>query len=177
MAAGLKGLDKLLRTLNTTRDKTTKKCARAGTNAGLTALTKAMRAAVNSTPASSAIKRAARKAIGKSLKASRGTGMKGIVGGKAGFSVGKQSKKKREAAKARSMAGGGGVGISAANIHWFVLGTDDRYHKSGHPTGKIEDVLKGVVPSATMAARGDMLEAARKKITQVLARETAKARK
>jgi hypothetical protein len=175
MARGLKGLDKMLRTLNTTKDKTAKKCARAGVSAGLTPLTKAMRAAVNASPASTELKRQARKTIGRSLKKRRGN-----YSGKAGFGVGKPSKKKNMTAHERYVYGQGGaklasgVGISATNIHWFVLGTDERQTKSGKATGQIKDLLKGVVPSATMSARGAMLQAARKKCTEVLARETAK---
>ena len=170
----LKGVNKMIKTLNTTKDKTAKKVARAGANSSLMALAKGIRAAVNASPASPEIKKAARKTVGKKLRRYRGGG--GSIGGKAGFGVGKPSKKKQEAASARA-GSGHGVGISSNNIHWFVLGTEERYQKSGKATGEIDDYLKGVVPSASMASRGAMLEAARKKCTQVLARETAKARK
>ncbi len=193
MAKGLKGMDKMIRTLNTTKDKTAKKCAMAGVRAGLTPLAKAMRAGINASPASTGLKRAARKTIGKSLRRYRGG--KGARGGKAGFAVGKPSKKKGMTAHERHVYGQGGaklakgVGVSSSNIHWFVLGTDERTLTKGpravvleerndfitvQDTGKIKDIFKGVVPRATVAARGAMLEAARKKVDQVLARETAK---
>ena len=66
------------------------------------------------------------------------------------------------------------MGVSSSNFHWFVLGTDERSTKAGRATGKIRDIFKSVVPSATVAARGKMLEAARKKVDQVLAKELAK---
>ncbi len=172
---GLKGLDKMLRTLNTTKDRTARKVARASVQAGLTPLTKAMRSGINGSPASTTLKKAARKTIGKSVKKGRFTG--GMIGGKAGFGVGKPSKKKREAASARS-SGGHGVGISASNIHWAVLGTDERTQtKSGKSTGKLDPFFEGVVPNAVKSSGPAMLKAAQVKAKQVLARETAKARK
>jgi len=193
----LQGLDRMLKVLNTTKDKTVKKMAKAGVNSGLLALTKSMRAAVTAAPVSTAVKRAARKTIGKSMRRYRGG--RGLIGGKAGFAVGKPTKKKGLTAHERNVYGQGGaklaagVGLSASNIHWFVLGTKKRYRNGGSKarlwrnrigrslgmggsgyTGQIEDVLKGVIPVATASARRPMLEAARAKITQVLARETAK---
>jgi len=171
----LKGFSRLTANLEKTQRKTSQKVARAGMSASLTPLTKAMRAAVNASPASKEVKRQARKLIGRSLKKSKGN-----YTGKAGFAVGKQSKKKSMTAHERFVYGQGGagmakgVGISASNIHWFVLGTDERQTKSGKATGMIKDLLKGVIPAATVSARGAMLEAARNKCDQVLARETAK---
>ena len=195
-SGALDGMDAMIRTLNTTKDKTAKKCATAGVRAGLTPLAKAMRAAINASSASTGLKRAARKTIGKSLRRYRGG--KGARGGKAGFAVGKPPKKKAAAAHERSVYGqrgakmAKGVGVSSANIHWYVLGTKERTLTKGpravvleerndfitvQNTGKITGVFKGVVPRATVAARGAMLEAARKKVTQVLAKELAKTRK
>ena len=80
---GLKGLDKMLNTLNTTKDRTSKRVARAGILHGLTPLAKAMRSGINGSPASQALKKAARKTIGKSLKKGRFTG--GMIAGKVGL--------------------------------------------------------------------------------------------
>jgi hypothetical protein len=189
MAEALKGMNDLVKTLNTIKDKSLKKATRAGINASLTPLTKAMRAAVNASSASTALKRAARKVIGKSLKKKRGT-----YQGKAGFAVGKQSKSKRVKSSIRWGSSKGGVGLSATNIHWFVLGTDDREtgsrswsikggkrsRSTGNArryTGKIDDSLSGLLGPAAASSGPAMLAAARKKIEQVLAREAAKARK
>ena len=171
---GLKGLDKMLNTLNTTKDRTSKRVARAGILHGLTPLAKAMRSGINGSPASQTLKRAARKTIGKGLKKGRCTG--GMIAGKVGFGVGKPSKKKREAATARSSSGHG-VGIAASNIHWPVLGTDERKTEAGKSTGKLDPFFEGVVKQAAATASPAMLKAMQMKCTQVLARETAKARK
>ncbi len=172
---GLKGLDKMLTVLNTTKDRTAKRVARAGVQAGLTPLAKAMRSGINGSPASPALKKAARKTIGKSLKRGRNTG--GMTVGKAGFSVGKPNKKKRQAAAARSQSGHG-VGVSASNVRWFVLGTPKRYQKTTKRyTGILKPFFEGVVKKAAATASPAMLKAAQVKCTQVLARETAKARK
>ena len=71
-------------------------------------------------------------------------------------------------------SGGSGVGVSAANIHWFVLGTDERHQKSGHPTGQIANVFGNVTRLALTASTGPSLAAARRKITQVIEREARK---
>jgi cell division septum initiation protein DivIVA len=168
---GLKGLDDLLRKLDTIKDRMAKKAAKAGVNAGLTPLAQAMRSAVNASPASPELKRAARKMIGKRLKKKEG---KDYVG-KVGFAVGKATKAKKEKAAKRSVdKSKKGVGVSQSNIHWFVLGTKDRKTKTGHPTGRVEELLKGCVAQASSQAASAMLEAARKKVSEVLAREAAK---
>lgn len=168
---GLKGLDDLLRKLDTIKNRTAKKAAKAGVNAGLTPLAQAMRAAVNASPASAELKRAARQVIGKRLKKKEG---KDYVG-KAGFAVGKATKAKKEKAAKRSAdKSKKGVGLSQSNVHWFVLGTKDRRTRRSHSTGKIEGLLKGCVVQASSQAAQAMLEAARKKVSEVLAREAAK---
>ncbi len=168
---GLAGLDKMLRTLNTTKDRTVKKCARAGLLAGMTPVTKAIRAEINNSTASSPVKKAARKTVGKSMKKIRGQYV-----AKVGLGVGRMTKKQKEKAHAHA-GGGGGVGISKRNIYWFVFGTPERLREGGKSTGNLKAVLKGVVPRAVASASGAMFGAMQRKITQVLARETAKARK
>jgi len=170
---GLKGLDKLQRTLNAIGDKASRKAAKAGVNAGMTVLTKHIRQGVNASPVSARLKKAARMTIGKSLKM-RG----GMPQAKGGFGVGRQSKRRKEKATARAAEKTAGVGISAANIHWPVLGTKKRTQiKTGKSTGIMPPELKGIVPAAVQTAQGPMLEAARAKITKVLAAEAAKLRK
>lgn len=75
------------------------------------------------------------------------------VYGKAGFAVGKPSaakvaaqeartaKRKSKNASAKPGKKRGGVGIGTANVHWLVLGTEDR--RTGHKTRR----KKGVVVS------------------------------
>jgi hypothetical protein len=167
---GLAGLEEMRRVLNTTKDKTIKRAAKAGINSALVPLVRAMRAAVNTSSASPELKRQARKTLAKRLKKVRGETL-----GKAGFGVGKQTdSKKGKAAKRSSDKSKRGVGISSSNIHWFVLGTADRSTKSGRNRGRIQNKLSGMLGRAASSSGGAMLDAARQKITEVLARETAK---
>ena len=177
---GLKGLDRLQRTLTAIGDKASRKAAKAGVNAGLTPLVRAMRSAVNATGASPELKRAARQSLGKRVMKKEGR----ELSGKAGFGVGKPTKAKKTKAHERSVYGQGGaklvrgVGISAANIHWPVLGTKERRQKkTGHRTGAMPVLLPDVIRSAVATSGSAVLEAARAKITKVLAAEAAKLRK
>lgn len=173
----LQGFDAMVRRLDTLKDKSTVKLGKAGVNAGLGALAKSLRAAVNAAPVSSDMKKAARATISKRLKKKEGQ----PTSGKAGFAVGKRSKAKKEKAIGRSYAGSlgtaRGVGISASNVHWPVFGTQDRRTASGRATGKMPSLLGGLVKQASATAGPAMLEAARKKVTQVLAAEASKLRK
>ena len=174
MQQGLKGVDELQWALVSLRDKAAGKAARAGVNAALTPLVRAMRMAINGSSASPELKRAARQTIGKRVKKPSGQ----VVFGKAGFGVGRQSAIKKLAAHIRAGdKSQRGVGISAANIHWPVLGTEERKTDIGHPTGKMPPQLPHVIQSAVSASSSAMLEAARAKITKVLAAEAAKLRK
>ena len=176
---GIQGLDNLLGTLATLKDRSAKKAAKAGVTAGIKVLAQGMVAAINASGASPELKAAARKTIGKRLKKKEGQGLVG----KAGFSVGKRSRRKCETAHERYVRGQGGahetrgVGVSSSNVHWFVLGTDQRVTGSGHYTGQIDELLQNIVGSAAASAGPAMLEAARQKVEQVLAAEAAKARK
>ncbi len=184
MTATLTGDKELIRKLNGLSRSGAKKAARAGLNAGATPVLKAARAAVNSAspPAGStgpgwdSLKKTARRALKKRF-------VKGKLDVKVGFGVGssksKAAKAKRMTAHERSTYGQGGaglvrgVGISEANIHWFVLGTSERRTKKRR-TGSIRPVLADVVPNATMQSAGASVEAARRKIAEVIEREARK---
>jgi hypothetical protein len=182
MSMALEGLDELRRTLTNLKDKGVKKAAKAGINAGLQPLISAIRSQVNSAPISADLKKEVRATIGKRLQK---------VGddyvGKAGFGVGKSSKSKKVKAATRH-GEKGGVGISSANIHWFVLGTAERFTGSkqaggpkhryrkntgnaAHATGKIEPVLAGFVAKAAESAESRITAAAASKISAVLTAE------
>lgn len=75
---------------------------------------------------------------------------------KAGFGVGKKGKTAKKLRQSRKGRKGGGVGLSLNNIHWAVLGTEERTTKDGHPTGKMPKVLENVVPDGTQAALGEV---------------------
>lgn len=145
IVTGDKELDRLLSSLP---EKVQKKIARKALNAGLSIEVKAMRGAV---PANM---NDMKKAIGKSIKKSKKTG---VVEAKAGAAVGiKKAKMEAMENKQKGLrAGRPGVGIGARNIHWFILGTEERttgsrkYRvkggfrtratgKAAHPTGRIK---------------------------------------
>jgi hypothetical protein len=107
-------------------DKAINRISRNAVRRGLTVLRQAMQAAV---PAMAKTKghqtQTIKQAIGQSLKKSQVTT---VTEGKAGAAVGV----KRAASIAAAKAGRGdrkGVGISANNIHWYILGTGTRYTK------------------------------------------------
>lgn len=169
MADDLAGFEQLLAKLSKLEDKRDRRIAKAGVNTGLKALVAAQKAAVNAAPVSGALKAAARKLVGKRVLKSDGA----IVAGKAGFAVGKSSRKKRQSAHARNLRGQGGAhetkgaGVCAADIHWFVLGTGQRATASGHGVGKLPPLLAGVVQRASGGAGEAMVNAARAKIQQL----------
>lgn len=111
----------------------------------------------------------AKRAIGYKVKVK---GTEEIVA-KAGAGVGiKRSKltKQLEKQKVRR-AGHPGVGISAANIHWFLLGTEERVTKEGHKTGRMPPQMQAIKAgyqkseSQAIAAMKDM---AKLKLAQIV---------
>jgi len=124
----------------------------AGINAELGVLAKAFRQQIKNSNASDEMKREARRTVGKRFRRG-GTSRIGKTStpvAKVGFAVGKRQKQISAAKKARgkrvakSGKKGRGVGISAANIHWPVLGTDERRHEGGKSTGRMPDVFRGL---------------------------------
>ena len=166
------GLDQLLRNLNTCQDRVGKKALRAGINAGMSPIMKSMRRAIGMIPTPSGgggrrqanLAKEAKKSIGKKLKKRRGE-----YEGRVGFAVGKKMPKNLPDRPGRP-----GVGISARNIHWFVLGTDIRQHKSGKQVGEIKPLYEDVTDMAVAMSRNEILNAWRKKYKQTLEREVNK---
>jgi hypothetical protein len=154
-----------------------KKALRAGVGAAMKPISQALRAAVDASGAPKEVKRQAKKLIGRRFD-KKGGRKKNEVRAKVGFAVGKQSQKKKLTAHERYQAykagGAKGVGISSSDIHWFVLGTQQRATKAGHRTGKIPPELAGVLEQATAGAMQQSLAAARAKIDEVITREAAK---
>ncbi len=188
---GLKAVERKLNRLATTASK---KATVSGHRASMTTIAKAMRSAVNQADFSAFVtkeeshtflKREARKAIG--ARFSKGVA-KELTLAKVGFSVGKRAKQVKSAQAARGKrlgagkGGGKGVGVSAQNIHWFVLGTKKRFlkkgsaggPKAGHPTGRIASVFGGVTRLAFVASHQAAVVAARKKIWAVIKKEALK---
>ena len=153
MATTVAGLKEFERTLDRLRKTGSKRAVSGGINAALTVTARAIRAEIGNVEVppgtgmgSSELKREARKLVRKRFVRG-GTNRMGKATtpvAKAGFGVGK--KKKNQKAK-----GGGksrGVGLSTSNIHWFVLGTEERYHKkSGQPDWKHSTVFRGSNPA------------------------------
>jgi hypothetical protein len=152
MSTGLEGVDKLLGKFKDLADHGIRKAAKAGVNAGLQPLVSEIRKAVNSAPISPDLKSAVRKTLGKRILKKENQDLTG----KAGFGVGKQGGAKGRAAKERAAASGmRGVGVSAADVHWFVLGTQARVsamHAAPIPNALVMPGLKGKAYRAAKAA-------------------------
>lgn len=175
MTAQLTGDKELIRRLNELGTRGAKKATRAGIRAAMTPVAKACRAAVNAASVSmkhssdggASLKRAARKAVIANFSTRTGVA-------KVGWPKDvKASKGKRRAAHERAASTKSGVGISISNIHWFVLGTSER-STAKRRTGRIDSVLADVIPKATMQSAGASVEAARRKIQEVIEREARK---
>lgn len=161
------GLPQAQRKLSHLAESASRKALTAGIRAGMTPLGKAMRAAINAADASPELKRAARKSIGQRFARPRG-GARDERAARVGFAVGKKRGTLLTAHKSR------GVGLGVANIHWFVLGTDERKQKSGHETGRIRDVFGDATSQAVASSAAASIDAARRKISQVILKEAQK---
>lgn len=173
VSAQITGDKELIRKFQRLETKGARKAMRAGIGAGMTPIAKALRAAINATAASTELKREARKTVGKKFGKVKGGPAKGQIEAKVGYAVGKKTTKQERPGKK-------GVGISAANIHWFVLGLTKttgtrrlkhgslRGPKAGHPTGLIEPPFAGTMQRARAASQDAALAAARAKISQVI---------
>lgn len=124
------GIPELDRRLEALGSREANKIVRSALNRGLTVLAKAEKASIDSAAGLSAdLKRAMKKTVGKRLVIANSRAL--AVQAKAGLGVGQKTaraKAKAAAASAQRSAGNSkGVGISANNVHWFALGTADRY--------------------------------------------------
>lgn len=61
---------------------------------------------------------------------------------KVGFGVGKHKKHKTPRTRP-------GVGVAKQNIHWFVLGTEDRFTQAGKFRGRIQPAFSGIIEKTT----------------------------
>jgi hypothetical protein len=129
---GIPQLDRRLEALGT---REANRITRSALNQGLTVLAQAERQAIASdSELSPDVRRELKKLVGKRLVLQNARGL--AIAAKAGLGVGQRPRgakaKARAAAKSaasaaqRSGNSAKGVGISANNVHWFVLGTDDR---------------------------------------------------
>ena len=148
---GVKELDRKFKRL---ANKASKKVEAQGIRAGLRVIVKGIKSEIPPHM------KDARKAIGSRFKRRKSGEVKAIAGGGAG---------KKKAAQAGERSGKPGVGISAMNIHWFLLGTTDRTQKT---TGR----RTGVMPAVDAVRRGfaKTEAAARAKITDTIRKGIAR---
>lgn len=105
--------------------------------------------------------------FGSSVGNAKGGSKRGQFQAKAGAAVGKAFKKEakrsgQEGAKQR------GVGISGANIHWWLMGTQDRHTRYG-PTGSMPSQAPDIVKEGTEAAKPEVKAVLVKHLTSAIA--------
>lgn len=146
MSDAIQGFEQLERRLMSLGDATKiKRLAKAGVVAGQRVVVKAIKAQI---PGSY---KEVRKAVGQSFKRLKKGEDAGSVSAKLGIAVGKKqiSKEEQKAImRQRRAAGKKGVGISARNALWLVVGT--KFMKRAPPLAGV--VQRGVAASATDAA-------------------------
>lgn len=130
---------------------------------GLTVLRQAMRAAV---PAMAKTRGGhqtltIKQAIGQSLKKSNVTD---VTEGKAGAAVGI----KRQPSSERIKRTRKGVGISANNIHWYIMGTGSRYTKQKRYTGRMpaEEAVRRGAGNAMGRAQQTIYESVKNQVAK-----------
>lgn len=102
------------------------------------------------------------------------------VSAKAGSGVGiKDARKQALAEKASAKRGKrSGVGISANNVHWAILGTGERTRKSdGQSTGVMKPLLPDIVPRGVHKSKDAALAKFRELSKKELVRQVQKRRK
>lgn len=134
MAVEVLGSKELQKKLERLRTSTQNKLQRAAALAGLRVITKAIKAEVPSTW------KEGKKAIGFSFARGKGKHL-GHTFAKSGVGAGIRKKARgKQATKAKSRKGRKGVGIGVSNLHWFVMGTAERFTGSkrvgAHRRGK-----------------------------------------
>lgn len=150
---GDKALDRAFKRLG---DKVAKKVAAQGIRAGLRIIAKGIKSEIPGHM------KEARKAIGTRFKRKKTGETKAIVGG----GVGKK--------KAGSTERGGkpGVGIARENIHWLLLGTNNRSKESGAFTGSTAPL--SAVKLGFSKSEAATLQKIKDTIRKGIAREAAK---
>lgn len=162
-AAFMEGLKPLQKRLDALKKGSRESIERSAVRAGLNVIGSGIKKGLSTTV----------KHVRPSVKSRFKRGRVRIVA-KVGFGVGPRNKKQT---KTRDRKDRGGVGISANNIHWWLLGTKQRSTKSGKNTGIMPAQQPGMVPRAYAANKAaafkKMVDAARKRLDK----EAAKLRK
>lgn len=159
--AAVTGITEINRKLQSLQSRITEPYLRKATTKGMRVIVNGIKSEV---PANL---KDAKRAIGMSIKKEGDS----KISAKAGAGVGKPTKAQNKAAKERAAGntlkhiGKGGVGISARNIHWFVLGTTDRLQiTTGRFTGKMPPQMPNVVKAGTAKSLGQAADAIQKEI-------------
>lgn len=156
IVTGDKALDRRLKRF---ARKPANRIARAGLNKGARLAAKQIKQKVPSRLKS------VRAAIGSSVKKSK----HGVTQAKAGAAVGKSRRK-----KSPKRTTGFGEGISRQNVHWWVLGTEERQREdTGQNTGKMPE--QPVVREGFKS--GPVMTAIKEGSTKQIKRELAKVRR
>ena len=95
--------------------------------------------------------KSAKRAIGWRFAKAKGGAEKGNLVAKVGAGVGKQ-------VPPSARQGKPGVGLGKFNIHWAIMGTAQRRHRSGHPTGAMPPILAGIVQTGFKQATPQALQ-------------------
>lgn len=159
---GVEELDAMLKAVGT----------KVGNRAARAVLAKAVRLAVKKIKAKvPSSQKSVRKAIGGNVKKRKGGADRGLTTAKAGAAVGMKSK-----ARLKSKRGGKpGVGIGPENVHWFILGTDERTVKStGQNVGKMP--AHPIIKEAMAAGGGEIVALMKRELRPAIERETNKER-
>ena len=133
MGSEIDGLDAFKRKLEGLEKNAVRLVANKAMNAGLRVLAEGIKGQIP--PQYSGLA----SLVGKRIDTSRSGDSRGQVVGKVGFGVARRGGRKTGRKR-------GGVGISANNIHWLVLGTKERSTKSGANRGTMPAVLADCVP-------------------------------
>jgi hypothetical protein len=158
-----------------------------GNRAARSVLAKAVRLAVKRIKAKvPSAQKSVRAAIGGNVKRRKGGADRGLVTAKAGAAVGAGAKAKA-AGKKRTRLGrdsttgrfgsveskGGGIGIGAENIHWYILGTGERtVRKTGQRVGRMP--AHPIVKDAMAAGGGEIVTLMKREMRPAIERESEK---
>jgi hypothetical protein len=157
------GIEELDRRLEGMKLAIANRCARAGLTKGARLAAKLIKKQV---PGS---QKHIRKSIGSSVKKQKGGPNRGFTQAKAGAAVGRASKETGKAARGKR----GGVGISAQNIHWYIMGTAERtVKKTGQRSGRMP--ANPIVQKAMASGKTQVIEAIKEGTLASIDRERMK---
>lgn len=160
MKAYVTGDDQLDKFLLEFETKTARQAMRSGLRAGNNVIKKAIQKETSI--------KSVRDSIGSIVVQKKNGEIISKVGAGVGKSTGLGAAKKEIAAGVNRPEGKKGVGMSARNIHWYVLGTAQRRTKSGRNTGRMP--ANGIVKAGWSKCRSAAMKALQDKTAQMLNR-------